>query len=60
MDAKLRGYLHVPRAYDVRAQIDLTGVEVMDLIAALESLLIENTLRWNPKVSSVFRNSPSN
>ena len=43
MDAKLRGYLHVPRAYDVRAQIDLTGVEVMDLIAALESLLIENS-----------------
>lgn len=44
MDARLRGYLHVPRAYDVRAQIDLTGVEVTDLIAALEALLIENSV----------------
>ncbi len=43
MDSKLRGYLHVPRSFDVRTQIDLTGVEVKDLIIALEALLKEST-----------------
>ncbi|MEL7644930.1 MAG: segregation/condensation protein A [Anaerolineaceae bacterium] len=42
MDAKLRGYLHVPRIFEVNSQIDLTGVEIADLIAALEALLKEN------------------
>ncbi len=43
LDNKLRGYLHVPHSYDLHTQIDLTGVEVSDLIAALEALLLEKS-----------------
>jgi len=53
MDAKLRGYLHVPRAFDVHAQIDLTGVEVADLIAALEALLQQNAASEPESVISI-------
>ncbi|HOE35030.1 MAG: segregation/condensation protein A [Chloroflexi bacterium] len=43
IDSNLRGYLHVPRAFEVRSQIDLTGIEINDLILALESLLKETS-----------------
>ncbi|MGV8050476.1 MAG: segregation and condensation protein A [Anaerolineaceae bacterium] len=41
-DAKLRGYLHVAKTYPISIQADLTGIEITDLINALENMLIDS------------------
>jgi len=39
LDSNLRGYLHIPRVFNVTAQIDLSDLTLTDLTAALEALL---------------------
>lgn len=39
VDSNLRGYLHIPRVFNVTAQIDLSDLTLTDLTAALEALL---------------------
>lgn len=38
LDRNLRCYLHVPKSYPVNVQLDLTGVDLTDLLVALERL----------------------
>lgn len=39
MKNNLRSHLHIPRSYPVNIQLDLTGLNVTDLIVALENLV---------------------
>ena len=38
LDQNLRCHLHVPKSYPVNVQLDLTGIDITDLIVALERL----------------------
>lgn len=38
LDRNLRCYLHLPKSYPVNVQLDLSGVDLTDLIVALEQL----------------------
>lgn len=38
VNQNLRSHLHVPRSYPVNVQLDLTGIDLTDLIVALENL----------------------
>ena len=38
LDQNLRCHLHVPKSYPVNVQLDLTGIDITDLIVALEKL----------------------
>ncbi|NLZ26865.1 MAG: segregation/condensation protein A [Chloroflexi bacterium] len=41
VDQGLRGYLHVARSYPVNVQLDLSEVELSDLITALEQIAVQ-------------------
>jgi segregation and condensation protein A len=38
LEKNLRCHLHVPKSYPVNVQLDLTGIELTDLIVALENI----------------------
>jgi len=38
LDQNLRSHLHVPKSYPVNVQLDLTGIDLTDLIVALERI----------------------
>jgi segregation and condensation protein A len=42
MDSDLRTHLHVPQQYPVNVQFDLSGIEITDLILALENLVSQD------------------
>ena len=57
IDQNLRSHIHVPKSYPVNVQLDLTGIDLPDLIVALERLasqegpLIEGSSIRIPKMT---------
>jgi segregation and condensation protein A len=43
LEKNLRCHLHVPKSYPVNVQLDLTGIELTDLIVALENIAVQES-----------------
>lgn len=49
----LRGYLHIARTYPVNIQLDLSSLELIDLLKALENIVIEEQGLQNGDLISI-------
>ena len=53
MNNNMRSHLHIPRTYPVNVQLDLTGLNINDLILALENLASQQPVLHNGALISI-------